>query len=89
MIDTHIIVHIDTVMSYKSKKIDVPGKSQSMIIVKIPNKPYHQGYEFSYSRNGKEIRENQSHWTTETPSSESFMIEQLMDTLWYKTFHIN
>ena len=89
MMNTHVIVHIDSLTSYVSEKVDIPGKSQAVITIQIPDEPYHQGYEFGYTRNGKEIKENHSQWTKDTPTTESFMIEQLLDTLWFNTFHVN
>jgi len=87
--NTYVIVHIDSVISYESEKINIPAKSQSVIKVKVPNESFHQGYEFVYTRNGKELKEYHVDWTRTTPITESFMIEQLLDTIWYSTFHVN
>ncbi len=89
MTNVYIKVKIDSLTSYESAKIEIAGKSQARIIVSIPNEEFHQEYSFAFTRLGKETIDDYSSFTKTLPTTETFMIEQQLDTVWVSAFHVN
>lgn len=89
MKDVFIRVNIDSAQTYTSERLDIAGKSQEVIYIQIPNKLYHPKYEFNYTRSGESNSFDYSDISERIPFTQSFMIEQFMDTAWISTFYVN